>query len=101
MTESLAREVRTKAQLHIQALSELISYLGHADAVNAGDSAEWYRTLIRGMADIADEAKTAEVALTAYAVRDEALNVTEVGKAARISRTAVYDRVKSRFPPNG
>jgi hypothetical protein len=96
MSRSVPQGARTEAQQRIQTISELTAYLGHAEAAMATDDAEWYRTLIRALAQISDVAKDAEIEMTAMASDSKALTVTEIAKAAQITRAAVYGRTKRR-----
>ena len=93
MTRRKADVFRSDLQRQFQSISELCSYLGHADAAMASDPAEWHRNLIRALADLSEAAQTAETALTINAVKTKALTPTEVSRAARITRNAVYKRV--------
>jgi inactivated superfamily I helicase len=95
MTRRKADVFRSDLQLQFQAISELVSYLGHADAAMRSDPSEWHRNLIRALADIAEAATKAETALTINAIQQKALTPTEVSRAARISRNAVYKRIAS------
>jgi hypothetical protein len=90
--------IRNRFQLRLQAISELASYLGHADGAMSRDPAEWYRSLIRALTELSEEAKQAEIELCARAVQEKALNVTEVAKAAKVSRNAVYARAELKVP---
>ena len=92
MTRSKAAVFRSDLQRQFQSISELCSYLGHADAAMATDPAEWHRNLIRALADLSEAAQKAETALTVNAVKTKALTPTEVSRAARITRNAVYKR---------
>jgi hypothetical protein len=89
---------RNRAQLRIQALSELISYAVNADAAMYKDRSEWYRTLIRAGVEISEEAKKLETELSARAVQEGELTVTAVSTAAKISRQAVYSRAEVKYP---
>lgn len=93
MTRSKAAVFRSDLQRQFQSISELCSYLGHADAAMATDPAEWHRNLIRALADLSEAAQKAETALTVNAVKTKALTPTEVSRAARITRNAVYKRI--------
>ena len=93
MTRSKAAVFRSDLQRQFQSISELCSYLGHADAAMASDPAEWHRNLIRALADLSEAAQKAETALTVNAVKTKALTPTEVSRAARITRNAVYKRI--------
>jgi inactivated superfamily I helicase len=93
VTRSKADVFRSELQRQFQSISELVSYLGHADAAMRSDPAEWHRNLIRALADISEAAQKAETALTINAVKTKALNPTEVSRAARITRNAVYKRL--------
>ncbi|MFF8329451.1 hypothetical protein [Rhodococcus qingshengii] len=93
MTRSKAATFRSDLQRQFQSISELCSYLGHADAAMASDPAEWHRNLIRALADLAEAAQKAETSLTVNAVKTKALTPTEVSRAARITRNAVYKRI--------
>lgn len=94
MPRSVPPKVRTAAQRRIQAISELASYLGHADAAMAGDPAEWHRSLLRALADLADTAGEAAIELTKTAMDTKALTPTEIAKASRVTRATVYSRTK-------
>ncbi|MFC8614779.1 hypothetical protein [Streptomyces olivaceus] len=94
MSESVPAEIRTKMQVRLQAISELAGYLGHADAAMSRDPAEWHRNLIRAFSDLAEEAKAAETELSVHAVQSKALTTTEVSKAAKVSRTAIYKSMR-------
>ncbi|MFD7615308.1 hypothetical protein [Streptomyces sp. NPDC059828] len=89
---------RMRTQLRIQALSELVSYAANADRVMYKDRAEWFRNLIRATMEISDEAKKLETELSARAVQEKVLTVTEVATAAKISRQAVYARAEVQYP---
>lgn len=93
MTRRKADVFRSDLQRQFQSISELCSYLGHADAAMAGDPAEWHRALIRALADLGEAAQRAETALSINAVKTKALTPTEVSRAARITRNAVYKRI--------
>lgn len=93
MTRSKAAVFRSDLQRQFKSISELVSYLGHADAAMAGDPSEWHRNLIRALAEISEAAQKAETALTVNAVKTKALTPTEVSRAARITRNAVYKRI--------
>ncbi|MEU8764498.1 hypothetical protein [Streptomyces sp. NPDC048659] len=93
MTRRKADVFRSDLQRQFQSISELCSYLGHADAAMFDDPTEWHRNLIRALADLSKAAETAETALTINAVKTKALTPTEVSRAARITRNAVYKRV--------
>lgn len=94
MSRSVPKTMRSGTQRRIQAISELTAYLGHAEGVMAEDPTEWHRSLIRALTDLADQATELERELTISAVETGALNVTEVARAARLTRAAVYNRVK-------
>lgn len=89
---------RNRAQLRIQALSELISYTVTTDSTLHKDRSEWYRSLIRAAMEISTEAKKLETELSARAVQEGALTVTAVSTAAKISRQAVYSRAETEYP---
>ncbi|WP_331718773.1 hypothetical protein OG379_41425 (plasmid) [Streptomyces sp. NBC_01166] len=93
MTRSKAAIFRSDLQRQFQSISELVAYLGHADAAMATDPAEWHRNLIRALADISEAAQKAETSLSVNAVKTKALTPTEVSRAARITRNAVYKRI--------
>ncbi|MFE8018532.1 hypothetical protein ACFU3O_38130, partial [Streptomyces antibioticus] len=76
MTRRKADVFRSDLQRQFQSISELCSYLGHADAAMASDPAEWHRNLIRALADLSEAAQTAETALTINAVKTKALTPT-------------------------
>jgi DNA-binding NtrC family response regulator len=94
MSESVPKKIRQLTQVRIQAISELAAYLGHADAAMVSDHAEWSRSLIRALADLSRTAKETEVELTQDAIQSKSLTVTEVAKAAKLTRAAVYLRVE-------
>ncbi|MFF6787340.1 hypothetical protein [Streptomyces sp. NPDC012510] len=94
----MADPARMRAQLRIQALSELISFASNADSAMYRDKAEWYRNLIRVGVEISEEAKKLETELSARAVQEGELTVTAVATAAKISRQAVYSRAETQYP---
>ncbi|MFK0182562.1 hypothetical protein ACIQVR_42180 [Streptomyces xanthochromogenes] len=93
MTRRKADVFRSDLQRQFQSISELTSYLGHADAAMFSDPAEWHRNLIRALADLAEAAQQAETTLCVNAIKTKSLTPTEVSRAARITRNAVYKRV--------
>ncbi|QWA25980.1 hypothetical protein KJK32_45325 [Streptomyces sp. JCM17656] len=86
--------VRPAAQGRIQAIVKLAARLEHADAAMAGDPAEWHRTLLRTVADLAEAAGEAAIELTKTAMDTKALTPTEIAKASRVTRATVYSRAK-------
>lgn len=88
-------DVRNAAELHRQALSEFLSYLGHSDHMNRNDVKLWYQTLIRAFADIAKAASEAEQQLSIRSVKDGVLTPSQAADSARVTRQTIHARVKS------
>lgn len=85
---ALTKETRA----HLDRIEQLLTLARAADQAEAGNPAEWTRALLRALSDMREESKAAERSLSDYAHEHELLSPTEISKAAKITRAALYKR---------
>lgn len=93
MTSDNVDKFRADLRKDFQAIAELADYLGPAERALHRDPAEWHSSLIRALADLIKSAEETEHKLSAHALETKALTPTQVSRAARITRNAVYKRI--------
>lgn len=81
-------------------LSDLMTRCGtEIDAVNSTDAEDprkWVLDVLRHVSQVAETSRRAEVALTAWAIREELTTPTEVARATGVTMPAAASRAGSR-----
>jgi hypothetical protein len=89
---TVPKKLSDQARNHLERIKELADYGLSAERMHHEDPAEWYRTILRAVADIRDESRTAERELSDSADKTKCLSPTEISRAAKISTAALYKR---------
>ncbi|MEU3228472.1 hypothetical protein ABZ695_35695 [Streptomyces sp. NPDC006976] len=85
-------DIADQAKDRLTAIQQLVKYGLASDARHRGDEREWYRTILRTVADLRDECRSLERELSSRADADRVLGPSEISEAARITRAALYKR---------
>lgn len=85
-------KVADQAKDRLTKCQELVQYGLLADRANRGDEREWYRTLMRTVADMRDQLRVLERELSDRADAERIMTPSEIAEAARITRAALYKR---------
>ncbi|MFI1801983.1 hypothetical protein ACH427_32275 [Streptomyces sp. NPDC020379] len=88
------QQTADQAVCDLERVRDLAIFALAADRTIRSDPAEWYRTVLRAVADIRDAARDTERALSDQAQADAVLTPTEIARAARLSTAALYKRKK-------
>ncbi len=84
----------TDFQQNLQAISEIASYLGHAEAANRDDQKLWFQTLVKKLGDLSKLASETQAQLALDAAELKAVPVTEIAEALGLTPSAFYLRRK-------
>nr|WP_173294604.1 hypothetical protein [Streptomyces sp. X335] len=84
--------VSDQAKDRLEKMRDVLIYGLLADKANRHDQREWYRTVLRTLADVRDQCRSLERELSDRADTEKVMTPSEIAEAAKITRAALYKR---------